>query len=72
MCPNGCSYEYDEQEEELTHTHILKPRCRKITRVCVGLNRVCAGYKTHGFVCVLTDALTNMTRKKKNSRIHIL
>ena len=28
-------------------------------------------YKTHGFVCVLTGALTNMTSKKKNSRIHI-
>ena len=41
-------------------------------RVCVGSNGVCAGYETHGFVCVLTGALTNKTRKKKNSRIHIL
>ena len=50
MCSNGCSYEYDEQEEELTHTRILKPRSRKIARVCVGLNGVCAGCETHAYI----------------------
>ena len=50
MCSDECSYEYDEKEEELTHTQTLKPRWRKITRVCVGFNGVCAGCETHAYI----------------------